>query len=265
MTAITASNQIFKLQQIQQSLTIKAKTVYLYLAHRANKLNTCFPGLKLIAKECGISLSSAQRAMKELLNIGLLKKEARYRENRSQTSNLYILAGSGADMDAFRELNDTIAKLQEEEKQQQQMSLLQVDQSADSAQEEICNDEQEAIVACEKTNVDTAEKSGQNQENICLLSAPEPVLCLPLPNLTSPPSQIDTPNNLKKLTNLQERKKELLQALYLKWEDNVCRPLNQSWNCLIKPAKPLPKVETAGKGIWIALRSFTNIHFRNRS
>lgn len=86
MTAITATELV-----LRESISCKAKQVYTYLAHRSNRENTCFPGLKRIAKECGMSLSSVQRALNELVSEGLLKKLARYRYDGSQTTNLYVL------------------------------------------------------------------------------------------------------------------------------------------------------------------------------
>ena len=86
MTAITATELV-----LRESISCKAKQIYTYLAHRSNRENTCFPGLKRIAKECGMSLSSVQRALNELVSEGLLKKLARYRYDGSQTTNLYVL------------------------------------------------------------------------------------------------------------------------------------------------------------------------------
>lgn len=86
MTTITATDLV-----LRESISCKAKQVYTYLAHRSNKENTCFPGLKRIAKECGMSISSVQRALNILVTEGLLKKLARHRHDGSQTTNLYVL------------------------------------------------------------------------------------------------------------------------------------------------------------------------------
>ncbi len=52
---------------------------------------TCFPAKKKLAEECGISMSTLNKAINKLTDAGVLKKEYRYRQNRSQTSNLYTL------------------------------------------------------------------------------------------------------------------------------------------------------------------------------
>jgi DNA-binding MarR family transcriptional regulator len=73
-------------------LSAKAKSVYMALANRANyKTLKCFPGLKKIAKDCSLSISTVQRALRELLVHGLIRKIAAYRDDGSQTSNIYEL------------------------------------------------------------------------------------------------------------------------------------------------------------------------------
>ncbi|GKX31363.1 hypothetical protein SH1V18_38430 [Vallitalea longa] len=73
------------------NLKSRAVTVVFYLVNRANKEMTCFPAIKTIAKECSISERTVRRALKDLVDVGLLKKEIRWRENGGQSSNLYIL------------------------------------------------------------------------------------------------------------------------------------------------------------------------------
>jgi predicted transcriptional regulator len=72
-------------------LSLKAKYVFLYLAKRSNKADTCFPSKSTIAKDCEISLSSVTRALAELVLEGLIEKAARYRKDNGCTSNLYTL------------------------------------------------------------------------------------------------------------------------------------------------------------------------------
>ncbi len=54
---------------------------------------TCFPSIKTIAKECGYSVSTVKRALKDLEEMGYVEKIERYddRKNGGQTSNLYVL------------------------------------------------------------------------------------------------------------------------------------------------------------------------------
>lgn len=84
MNTITANAMIY-----QEDISSKAKSIFQYLAFRSNKNNTCFPGLKTIAKDCSISVSSVQRGLRELLSLGFIRKKHNYRENGSQTSNIY--------------------------------------------------------------------------------------------------------------------------------------------------------------------------------
>ncbi len=87
MTQVLASEIVFNTQLKQ-----RAKIVYLYLSQRSNKENTCFPAIKTIANACGISVSTTKRALNDLVEVGLVEKETRYRNNNSQTSNLYKLS-----------------------------------------------------------------------------------------------------------------------------------------------------------------------------
>lgn len=49
----------------------------------------CWPGIKSIANDLGLSRSTVKRAVKDLEKHGYLEKEPRYRDNGSFTSNLY--------------------------------------------------------------------------------------------------------------------------------------------------------------------------------
>jgi DNA-binding MarR family transcriptional regulator len=75
----------------QLDLPHRAKLVYLYLYERRGKDNTAWPGLNTIASDLSLSRSTVKRAIHDLENAGLVKKELRYRQNGSATSNLYIL------------------------------------------------------------------------------------------------------------------------------------------------------------------------------
>ena len=66
----------------------RCKTVYIYLRDRANASGTCWPGIKTIASDLGLSRSTVKRAINELERKGFLLKNPRYRANGSHTSNL---------------------------------------------------------------------------------------------------------------------------------------------------------------------------------
>ena len=72
-------------------LSHRARAVYMYLKDRADKDGKCWPAIKTIAKELGLSSSTVKRALNELVQRGYLTKAARYRSNGSHTSNLYRL------------------------------------------------------------------------------------------------------------------------------------------------------------------------------
>lgn len=72
-------------------LKLRAKAVYMYLRSRSDKDNKCFPSIKTIAKDLDISQSTVKRALRELESNGYIKKVARYRENKGNTSNMYFL------------------------------------------------------------------------------------------------------------------------------------------------------------------------------
>ena len=51
----------------------------------------CWPAIKTIGAELGLSRSTVKRALDDLCKAGLLQKDPRWRENGSYTSNLYRL------------------------------------------------------------------------------------------------------------------------------------------------------------------------------
>lgn len=69
----------------------RARAVYMYLKDRADKEGQCWPGIKTIARELSLSRSTVKRALADLEQAGLLRRELRYRENGSKSSNLYTL------------------------------------------------------------------------------------------------------------------------------------------------------------------------------
>lgn len=75
----------------KMELPHRAKLVYLYLHDRMDKERKVWPGLDTIAGDLSLSRSTVKRAIKDLEQAGLIRKEAHYRENGSATSNRYFL------------------------------------------------------------------------------------------------------------------------------------------------------------------------------
>ena len=69
----------------------RAKAVYMYLKDRTNPSGTCWTGIKRIAKDLHLSTSTVKRALDDLTQHGFIKKNPRYRENGSSSSNLYTV------------------------------------------------------------------------------------------------------------------------------------------------------------------------------
>ena len=67
----------------------RARAVYMYLKDHADKQGTCWPGIKTISRDLGLSRSTVKRALDDLCGAGLVVKESRWRENGSLTSTLY--------------------------------------------------------------------------------------------------------------------------------------------------------------------------------
>lgn len=72
-------------------LPARAKTVYMYLKDRSDAKGECWPAINTIARETSMSRSTVKRGIADLIGCGLLTKEARYRENGSNSSNRYFL------------------------------------------------------------------------------------------------------------------------------------------------------------------------------
>ena len=72
-------------------LSHRARSVYMYLKDHADSEGRCWPGIRTIAAELGLSRSTVKRALNDLVRLGRVEKQPRYRENGGQTSNLYRL------------------------------------------------------------------------------------------------------------------------------------------------------------------------------
>ncbi|TYQ17863.1 UNVERIFIED_CONTAM: Transcriptional regulators [Acetivibrio alkalicellulosi] len=79
----------------KSNLPSRAKQIMFYLINRANIEGTCFPSIKTIARDCGVSDRTVQRTIKILVESGFIKKNSRYREKGGQTSNLYTIDVQG--------------------------------------------------------------------------------------------------------------------------------------------------------------------------
>ena len=72
-------------------LKARAVAVYMYLKDRSDADGTCWPGIRTIGRDLGLSRSTVKRALHDLEHAGYLKRTPRYRENGSSSSNLHIL------------------------------------------------------------------------------------------------------------------------------------------------------------------------------
>ena len=72
----------------EEHLSHREKAVYIYLRDRADASGVCWPGIKTIARELGLSPRTVQRAL------AVLEHRQRHRANGSLTSNLYRLTAA---------------------------------------------------------------------------------------------------------------------------------------------------------------------------
>lgn len=68
------------------------KDVWLYdwLRARYGGLDAIFPGIDTIAEEFGVSRSTVERTIRRLVATKCMEVRPRYREDGSQTTNLYV-------------------------------------------------------------------------------------------------------------------------------------------------------------------------------
>lgn len=72
-------------------LPSRARAVYMYLRDRSDAAGKCWPGIKTIAADMHLSRSTVKRALADLEKAGYVQRQPRYRENGSNTSNLYVI------------------------------------------------------------------------------------------------------------------------------------------------------------------------------
>jgi hypothetical protein len=70
-------------------LSMTAKVCYGHLVRRAGKNATCWPSYRDISKSIGVGERQAIRAMKELVEVNLIRPTARRDKTARQTSNEY--------------------------------------------------------------------------------------------------------------------------------------------------------------------------------
>lgn len=74
-----------------EQLPHRARAVYMYLKDRCGRKESCWPGIGTIAADLHLSRSTVKRALKDLEQHGYLRRDPRYRDNGSRTSNLYTV------------------------------------------------------------------------------------------------------------------------------------------------------------------------------
>lgn len=101
--SIKAINKAF-----QSKLSGNIKLVLLALADCANDNLQCFPSYNHISKKASISISTAKRIIKKLEQIGVLKKQHRFKKGKKQqTSNIYTLTFGGSTLTPIKVQDDT--------------------------------------------------------------------------------------------------------------------------------------------------------------
>lgn len=75
------------------SVPLRARVVYRYLYDHCDHEHKAWPSVKTMVEDLLISESSIRRAMKDLEDVGLIRKEYTFRENGGCSSNLYYLIG----------------------------------------------------------------------------------------------------------------------------------------------------------------------------
>lgn len=105
------------LEEVYKSnLPSRAKQIMFYLINRANSEGTCFPSVKTIVNDCGISTRTVQRTMLILMDAGFIIRDNHFRENGGQRSNLYTLKNPVIDDEKEMECVESKTKVVQVEK-----------------------------------------------------------------------------------------------------------------------------------------------------
>jgi len=75
------------------SVPLRARVVYRYLYDLSDHEHKAWPSVRTMSDALLISEQSVRRAIKDLENVGLIRKEYTYRDNGGCSSNLYYLIG----------------------------------------------------------------------------------------------------------------------------------------------------------------------------
>jgi hypothetical protein len=75
-------------RQARIGMPANQQVVYMWLCEHSDDNNQSFPSRKVLAYECGMSVDTLDRALKELVARGMIAKSGRYNANQ-QSSNLY--------------------------------------------------------------------------------------------------------------------------------------------------------------------------------
>jgi len=76
---------------VKQRLTCQEKMVLLMLANYADQAGRCYPSMKVLSEECGLSLAQTRKCIAKLEEAKLVRRYKRIR-SYGQTSNSFILA-----------------------------------------------------------------------------------------------------------------------------------------------------------------------------
>lgn len=101
--SVKAINQAF-----DTKLSGNVKLVLLALADCADDNMQCYPSYTHIARKASISVATAKRIVKKLEEIKALKKQNRFKKDRTKSSNIYTLNISSINMTPSKKIeNDT--------------------------------------------------------------------------------------------------------------------------------------------------------------
>ena len=96
---------------LDYDLSPTAFMVFFYLCHCSDGYGTSFPSRETIGKKCGdVSVVTVDKAIKELVEWGLLEKHHRFNDEHMQTSNTYIVADLKKRKKAFMDIKEEIQK-----------------------------------------------------------------------------------------------------------------------------------------------------------
>jgi hypothetical protein len=76
----------------RQVLAPTVKLVLMSMADAADDQGVCWPGVPTLARKCCVSERTVRRIMGDLETNGLIRRDSRFRNDGSQTSNRYLLA-----------------------------------------------------------------------------------------------------------------------------------------------------------------------------